>query len=364
MAAEAAGLGTWVSPHTLRHSFAIRHYGLLAGTAKAEMVAKARELLVGARNRAGRRPGRCDGARSAVPLLRRAHAHHRDLRARCPPEPLLVGACGCHQDRHVMSTTDLTYTVALPASWSATSCDDARAMERRTPHSAPRSWLSRIAMLLRPVETRSPTAAIDAHRPRSRPTHPDRRGQIPIAPAAPSLPTSRGFFPWRLSDTGPRCTWQLSPAPWCLLRRPPLKLDKHQCNAHNLLLMVAVTTARVPHSIRTIAPLSPKFRFDFSVLPPHSFPTVAMLAGNRALICLQLFGGCQCSSRLLRRPAFAPPPQPKRGRPDYPDRRSLHLIAGATVEIDTPLGTRLPIRYAVDGQLLRPGARSCVLSWR
>ncbi len=41
-----------------------------------------------------------------------------------------------------MSTIDLTYTVALPASWSATGCDDARAMQRPTPQSPPRSSLS------------------------------------------------------------------------------------------------------------------------------------------------------------------------------------------------------------------------------
>ena len=91
--------------HVLPKGFhRIRHYGLLAGTAKAEMVAKARELLAVPATEPERRRGRCDGARPAVPLLRRAHAHHRDLRARHPPEPWLVGACGRHQDRHVMST--------------------------------------------------------------------------------------------------------------------------------------------------------------------------------------------------------------------------------------------------------------------
>ena len=61
--------------HVLPKGFhRIRHYGLLAGTAKAERVAEARELLaVPATEPTGRR-GRCHGARPAVPLLRRAHA--------------------------------------------------------------------------------------------------------------------------------------------------------------------------------------------------------------------------------------------------------------------------------------------------
>src|SRR5436190_20333068 len=33
------------------------------------------------------------------------------------------------------------------------------------------------------------------------------------------------------------------------------------------------------------------------------------------------------------------------------EREINALVAGATVEIDTPLGTKLPIRYAADGQL-------------
>ena len=81
--------------------------------------------------------------------------------------------------------------------------------------------------------------------------------------------------------------------------------------------------------------------------------TVGNLAGNRALICLQVFGGCQCSSRCLRRPAFVlvrlPSPKPDSTR--LSGQEITDLIAGATVEIDTPLGTKLPIRYAVDGKL-------------
>ena len=44
-----------------------------------------------------------------------------------------------------MSTIDLSNTIELLARWSATGCNDARAIKRPTPHSPPRSWLSRIA---------------------------------------------------------------------------------------------------------------------------------------------------------------------------------------------------------------------------
>jgi len=45
-----------------------------------------------------------------------------------------------------MSTIDLSNIIALLSCWSATGCDDARAMQRPTPHSPPQSWLSRTAI--------------------------------------------------------------------------------------------------------------------------------------------------------------------------------------------------------------------------
>ena len=74
-----------------------------------------------------------------------------------------------------MSTIDLTYAVALLAGWSATGCDDARAMQRPTPHSPPRSSLSRTVTGAATSQTRSPTAVIAS-------------AQAPIPPPPPGLP--------------------------------------------------------------------------------------------------------------------------------------------------------------------------------
>ena len=87
---------------------------------------------------------------------------------------------------------------------SATGSDLARLMKRRTPHAAPRSWP--LAAAIGAASSANARAISHQHkRPELDPINATRarRGQIPIAPAAPSLLTSRGFIPWRLSDTGP-----------------------------------------------------------------------------------------------------------------------------------------------------------------
>ena len=50
-----------------------------------------------------------------------------------------------------------------------------------------------------PVQLRSPTAAIDSHHA----PIPSQPRPNPHSPCGTVLPTSRGFLPWRLSDTGP-----------------------------------------------------------------------------------------------------------------------------------------------------------------
>jgi Putative transposase/Transposase zinc-binding domain len=65
--------------HVLPRGFhRIRHYGLLAGTARKASLALARDLLAVARQR---HAGGAARPASAMPLLRRAHGHHRGVRA-------------------------------------------------------------------------------------------------------------------------------------------------------------------------------------------------------------------------------------------------------------------------------------------
>ena len=73
--------------HVLPSGFhRIRHYGLFANGGRAENIARARQLLQRSRAAAApRRHGPCGRRRAAIlvslPMLRRAHDHHRDIRA-------------------------------------------------------------------------------------------------------------------------------------------------------------------------------------------------------------------------------------------------------------------------------------------
>ena len=73
--------------HVLPDGFhRIRHYGLLASATRADNIARARELLAVPILKAN--PYRCrrEPQQADLPLLRRPHDHHRDLRARCSPQ--------------------------------------------------------------------------------------------------------------------------------------------------------------------------------------------------------------------------------------------------------------------------------------
>src|SRR5262245_46578947 len=188
--------------HVLPKGFhRIRHYGLLAGTAKADMVAKVRQLLClpatepdedvatdhvqhcpccggrmvvietfapGANRSIGRRPRR-------PPSASIRHERHRSVRrhrASCWLVRDRLRRCSPNQAPHTTFGAPL-----MAGAYRYRYCTHFKCARRKPP-------------------SKAPTPA-SLHRPPSRPGH------IPIVPAAPSLLTSRGFIPRGLSDTGP-----------------------------------------------------------------------------------------------------------------------------------------------------------------
>jgi len=104
--------------HVLPQGFhRIRYYGLLTSPTRAKNIAHirlARSVTHPDRRHQGcphkgfdkRSVRRAESARASLPLLRRPHAHHRDLLARAtaeaPPDP----ASAEDQDRHLMTTSE------------------------------------------------------------------------------------------------------------------------------------------------------------------------------------------------------------------------------------------------------------------
>lgn len=83
--------------HVLPRGFhRIRHYGLLASGAGKASIARARELLAAAPPAEPVEPVEQPDPRPLCPLLRRTHAHHRDLRAL---EPTPCAAASVHVNR-------------------------------------------------------------------------------------------------------------------------------------------------------------------------------------------------------------------------------------------------------------------------
>ena len=196
--------------HVLPSGFhRIRHYGLFASAVRAAKhrarAPAARQARGRARTRArrGRQRRRKSRACAAMPLLRRPHDHHRNLRRRAPrafanAEP--------DQDRHLMIAA-----AALPASLcrspslrrraepsGAVSPDRApsSAPPRRQRPLVPRST-SRVA-LAPTARTRAPPAALAPCATLQPPSNPHRPRPAETAP----LP-ARGFVLGRLSNAGP-----------------------------------------------------------------------------------------------------------------------------------------------------------------
>src|SRR5712672_1104541 len=91
----------------------IRHYGLLASGRRAANIARARELLAvpvrSEQQDASEAPcgRRTPHTATTVPLLRRTHVHHRDLRARQRAKAPTHARAGRDQDRHLMMLSSL-----------------------------------------------------------------------------------------------------------------------------------------------------------------------------------------------------------------------------------------------------------------
>ena len=204
--------------HVLPKGFhRIRHYGLLATGDRAANIAHARELLaVPSRPKNQRRPKhairRAARAAASMPVLRRPHDRHRDLRARLRAEAPPHTGTGGDQDRHLMRPSppiddrnDHRHSRRLSAG---------SAHARIAPPDSPavaRPILSRDAQNARSYRTHIPRVAKPDHRnPPLQFSQARARGKIPIAPAAPSCPTSRDFVPWRFSDAGRHSPWMTS----------------------------------------------------------------------------------------------------------------------------------------------------------
>jgi hypothetical protein len=99
--------------HVLPKGFhRIRHYGLLASGSRAANIARARELLAvplrSEQQDASEAPAADDPRMlPTVPLLRRTHVHHRDLRARQRAKAPTHARAGRDQDRHLMMLSSL-----------------------------------------------------------------------------------------------------------------------------------------------------------------------------------------------------------------------------------------------------------------
>jgi hypothetical protein len=83
------------------------------------------------------------------------------------------------------------------------------------------------------------------------------RGKIPIAPAAPPLPTSRDFVPWRFSDAGRRSAWIASSS-----RRPKT------CTISDIPAGKSVDWCKLVHKPQSATavsfdPISRRFRSHF-----------------------------------------------------------------------------------------------------
>ena len=181
--------------HVLPKGFhRIRHYGLFANGNRAANIARARELLAvpppTARGRQARTAKRAARVAASMPVLRRPHDHHRDLRARMsaqtPPTPAPQRSGSTPHDAVTADRTPLRH-LSFPLARRRP-----RPRSRPSPRFAPRHTANRLARPAAgsftppcsPLLYGKPIAATAPAQPRQA----IPRGSIPIAPAAPPLP--------------------------------------------------------------------------------------------------------------------------------------------------------------------------------
>src|ERR1700757_4987554 len=130
-------------------------------------------------------------------MLRRAHAHHREVRAWRDATP----STDEDEDRYLMTTAlapQLSRFGRL-LRWSSIGSGGAHSNIKR---------LAQIGRASSPFNVTN--CSLLRHQPTRRGGSPSiphvtRGCQISIAPAAPPRVPFRGFLPWRFSDAGPRC---------------------------------------------------------------------------------------------------------------------------------------------------------------
>ena len=154
--------------HVLPRGFhRIRHYGLLAGSARKASLALARELLAVAPPPDDDTPEEPARRPSAVPLLRRAHDRHRDLRA------LAAAACAAACTSASREDPRVTrHALPPPPAAAPALAADARGSCRPSSADSPDSLSNRPA---RPEQR--PQARHDAARP-----HHAARSAQPVGP--------------------------------------------------------------------------------------------------------------------------------------------------------------------------------------
>src|SRR5487761_2571703 len=173
----------------------IRHYGLLASGTRAANIARARQLLAV--------PVRSEQQdTSEAPAVDEPRMLPRPCRPRSgsTPHDAVIADPAPHRSAPFWPALARQHTRLRPSERLARD-RSANPVEQRAIRSFAPARMPRI----RANAIRSPAAA-------QLPQHSPRR-QIPIAPAAPSVPTPRDFLPWRFSDAGRSSTWIVPPLP-------------------------------------------------------------------------------------------------------------------------------------------------------